>query len=131
LIRNYATSNWVAFLDDDGTLSPDHMHCCESGLQHDESADIVMFRMVARRPVPLLRHAGSVARSKDNVGIRFAARKELFVRKQNEVAFVPDQHEDHDFLKEAQACNATILISDCLACFIRKNPPRSPKGGMA
>jgi hypothetical protein len=126
LIRNYATSNWVAFVDDDDTLSPDYIRYWESGLQHDESADIIIFRMVARRPRPPLRH-GSVA-SKNNVGISFAARKELFVRKQNGVAFVRAGYEDYNFLKEAQACNATILISDCLAYFVRKNPPRSPNG---
>jgi hypothetical protein len=123
MIRNYATAKWVAFVDDDDTLSPDYIKHWETGRQHDQSADVIIFRMEIDRKgiVPPLVH-GSIA-SKNNVGISFAVRKELFVRKQNGIAFVPHRAEDYNFLKLAQTCNATILIStDCVTYFVRQQP---------
>jgi hypothetical protein len=120
MIRDYATSNWVAFVDDDDTLSPDYIQHWESGRQHDKSADIIIFRMEARSVIPPLEY-GSIA-VKKKVGISYAVRKELFVRKQNGVAFVPHHFEDYNFLKQAQTYNAIILISDCVTYFVRKPP---------
>jgi hypothetical protein len=126
IIRKYATSKWVAFVDDDDTLSPDYIEHWETGLQHDQSADVIIFRMEnidkdmgsrGQRILPPLAHR-SIA-SLNNVGISFAVRKELFVRKKNRVAFVPSSGEDYNFLKQAQTCNATILISDCVTYFVR------------
>jgi hypothetical protein len=122
IIRNYATSKWVAFVDDDDTLSPDYIEHWETGRQHEQSADVIIFRMESlKRIIPPLAH-GSIAR-KNSVGISFAVRKELFVRKQNGIAFVPNKAEDYNFLKLAQTCKATILIStDCVTYFVRQRP---------
>jgi cellulose synthase/poly-beta-1,6-N-acetylglucosamine synthase-like glycosyltransferase len=124
MIRNHATAKWVAFVDDDDSLSPDYIKHWETGLQHDESADVIIFRMESRRNLfPPLEH-GSVA-SENHVGISYAVRKELFVRKQNGIAFIPCPTEDYNLLKQGQACNATILISDCVAYFVRRQPNTS------
>jgi glycoprotein-N-acetylgalactosamine 3-beta-galactosyltransferase len=124
IIRNYATAKWVAFVDDDDTLSPDYIEHWETGRQHDQSADVIIFRMVSRgkRILPPLAH-GSTA-SQDNVGISYAVRKDLFVRKQNGIAFVPHTTEEYDYnlLKQGQTCNAPILISDCVTYFERHTP---------
>jgi hypothetical protein len=96
-------------VDDDDTLSPDYIEHWETGRQNDQSADVIIFRMESggKRIIPPLVH-GSIA-SKNNVGISFTVRKELFVRKQNGIAFVPHHTEDYIFLKLAQTCKVTIL----------------------
>jgi hypothetical protein len=125
MIRNHATAKWVAFVDDDDTLSPDYIEHWETGCQHDQSADVIIFRMESKskRILPPLDH-GSTA-SVTNVGISYAVRKELFVRKKNGIAFVPHPGEDYNFLKQGQTCNATILITDCVTYFVRHKPPIS------
>jgi hypothetical protein len=129
IIRNYATAKWVAFVDDDDTLSPNYIEHWETGRQHDQSADVIIFRMEnpdkdmesrGKRILPPLAH-GSIA-SLNNVGISYAVRKELFVRKKNGIAFVPHSKEDYNFLKQGQSCNVTILISDCVTYFVRHTP---------
>ena len=126
IIRHHAAADWVAFIDDDDSLSPSYIELLQEGRQLHEDMDIFIFRMLlgAGRIIPPYRH-GLVA-AINNVGISFAVRKDLFERSNSSILFTPHQQEDYYFLRNAQELNATIKLSCNVTYFIRQ-PPKSVK----
>ena len=149
MMQHYATADWVAFCDDDDTLSPYYIEYWQQALQGSSqpqhqhqnqqiptsSPDILIFRMRDGRPAKQFwyqgilppRQHGPVA-SVAGVGISFAVRRSLVTAssRHNEslLSFVPGQAEDFDFLYQAQEKHhANILITCCVAYYVRSAPP--------
>jgi cellulose synthase/poly-beta-1,6-N-acetylglucosamine synthase-like glycosyltransferase len=125
MIRSsHCQTDWVAFVDDDDTLSKYYLESLLSGQKQDPMADIFIFRMKHWKQgvLPPLRH-GTVAR-KNNVGISFAVRRDLMVRSTPPpVVFTPYSGEDFVFLKRAQSSGARIKITNCIGYHVRAPPP--------
>ena len=127
IIQKHAVSEWVAFVDDDDTLSPYYVEYLNQGIAASTkrdlpSSDIIIFRMQdpQERLFPPLRH-GVVAKMY-SVGISFAVQRNLFVY-DSAYVFVPSFVEDFLFLERAQYEGLQIEISSCVAYFVKQNPP--------
>jgi|UniRef100_A0A7S2UKS9 glycosyltransferase involved in cell wall biosynthesis len=119
MIKNHAIAEWIAFVDDDDTISPYYV---EQLTQHIEAVkndvDIVLFRMQGfpgpKDLVPPLNHTSHHLKVGD-IGISFAVRRKLF---QDGIEFVPHPSEDYS----AYDRGAVVRISTCILYFIRQYP---------
>ena len=127
IIQQFAQSEWVAFVDDDDTVSPFYAEYLMQAIQEQPSANVVVFRMRRRggEILPPPRPEQDIILRLGQVGISFAVRKDLFVRSDNPVVFVPSDTEDFTFLKAAYETNATIVLSNCVGYFVRQAPDES------
>jgi glycosyltransferase involved in cell wall biosynthesis len=130
LVRNYgitfADTEWVAFVDDDDSLSNNYVEILlkESGVY--ALADIIIFRMVNNFGIisPIL--------STDtffvcDVGISFAVKKKLFDEGH---VFIPSNIEDFCYLDEARNKKYNIMISPYVTYFVNKyEQPECPELG--
>ena len=135
IIANAARGEWVAFVDDDDTLSPHYVEWLEDSVMNEEKrgnkrVDVVLFRMKigVRKQMsndtilPPFRH-GNCARN-SWVGISFAVRRDLFTS--NKIAFQtpsdPYMAEDYNFLKTAYKIGLNMQVADCVAYYVRDDP---------
>jgi hypothetical protein len=139
IIASAARGEWVAFVDDDDTLSPHYVEWLEDSVMNEEKrgnkrVDVVLFRMKigVRKEMskdtilPPFRHGNRALNSW--VGISFAVRRDLF--SSNTVAFQtpsePHMAEDYYFLKTAFKIGLNMQIADCVAYFVREDPKVQP-----
>ena len=126
-----AKGEWIAFVDDDDTISPCYVEWLKRGLQklekeykyNDEQImpEVIVFRMylpVLRRDVPFRKGRGKNVIRLNNVGISFAVKSELLVQPENGFAFEPGSGEDYQLLRSISAQGHRIMIADCTAYFV-------------
>lgn len=122
IIKHHARADWVAFVDDDDTLSPYYIELLQEGIRQDKSADIFIFHMEVKDGWIVPPRSHGVVAFQNYVGISFAARRKLFVSNADSLAFSPHRTEDFNFLFSAQTKNAVIKISPEVTYFIRRPP---------
>eukprot|EP00977_Amphora_coffeiformis_P012134 scaffold2992_cov214-Amphora_coffeaeformis.AAC.16 len=153
MMQEHARADWVAFVDDDDTLTPYYIDYLQQGLQQlsssssqqrqhqSSSADILIFRMKLnslqeewyKGILPPLPH-GPVS-SLLTVGISFAVRRSVVSNRTNGAAtpennnelpmmqFEPGKAEDFYFLLKAQQLGARIGQTCCVGYYVRSGPP--------
>lgn len=138
MILDGARGDWVAFVDDDDTISPHYVEWLQNSVmqheqQHNTTVDLVLFRMKFaearkfdnRTIFPPWEHKNRAHNS--HVGISYAVRRHLFTSQR--LAFASHNAEDYNLLKAAfqqhqqQSNSIHMKIADCVAYFVRANPP--------
>jgi len=121
LVRNYgisfATTKWIAFLDDDDIISNDYIETFYKELEENNkiNLDVIIFRMkIGDRIVPKI--------ETDNfylcdVGISFIIKKEIY---NDGIKFVGDGAEDFLYLDNIRQNNYKIMISPYVKYFVRE-----------
>ena len=124
-VRNYgiqhATTEWVAFIDDDDTITRNYVECFLEEMQNN-GCDLILFRMT-----PIIHHEyytelilmpASYAEDfvKNDVGISFAVKKSVF---DSGIVFETGEFEDFVFLEKVRRNNNTIIISPYVLYLIR------------
>lgn len=120
-------SEWVAFVDDDDTISPFYVDALHKELKSQPQADGVLFRMSVNDTATVL---GSriipapyvTSLRLNDVGISFAVRTE--VARQH--PFVPSSREDFDFLRTMTSAGHQLMLSGFIAYFVRQMPSDQP-----
>lgn len=113
IMNHVNTSNqWIAFLDDDDTVSPYYIDSLFLELNNSESnSDCYVFRMRfdpgGEKILPPL---GETNLIQDKVGISFCVKKE-FIKKTG-IKFVNDSREDYKFLMQMKELGASIKVSN-------------------
>ena len=121
LVRNYgisfATTKWIAFLDDDDIISNDYIETFYKELEENNNInlDVIIFRMkLEDRIVPKI--------ETDNfylcdVGISFIIKKEIY---DDGIKFVADGAEDFLYLDNIRQNNYKMMISPYVKYFVRQ-----------
>ena len=120
--RNYAIqiadTNWVAFVDDDDTVSPYYLHCLEMMISRNRSADAVMFRQTC----PVNRYSANpqmivIPNEREilwgNVGVSYAVRTSVA----QQFPFKRSRHEDLLNLVAMEAAGMNIAWSNDIVYF--------------
>jgi len=125
IILDFATSDWVAFVDDDDTLSPYYVEMLAESLANNKNSyDIVLFRMQGfPEPRSMLPPKHLQELGIGDFGISFAVRRSLYQDKG--ILFVPHPSEDYFYVKNAveQRCSTwplklqSLLYSTRFRCF--------------
>lgn len=112
-VRNYIISNldddceWIAFLDDDDTVTEDYVDLFYKELE-SKSFDCCVFRMrLGDRIVP---SPDSNTITLNDVGISFVVNKNFL--KKNNLQFENSDAEDYFFLKKIESLGGNIIISE-------------------
>lgn len=126
IILNFATADWVAFVDDDDSLSPFYVEMLEdsnhnNNLNHN-SYDIILFRMQGfPEPTSVLPPYHLQELGIGDFGISFAVRRSLFQEKS--MLFVPHPSEDYFYVQNAIHQGGAVMgLSTCNLYFIRQGP---------
>ena len=123
-----ADTEWVAFLDDDDTLSPRYVEMLAAELflaagAPDPQPDAVVFRMMIDAGGGVLPPPGAADFFECGVGISFAARRmPVCLGGAEEFRFVPGSTEDFKALDALRRNKAAILMSCRVAYFVRMDP---------
>jgi glycosyltransferase involved in cell wall biosynthesis len=129
-----ARGEWVAFVDDDDTISPYYVEWLEDCLlgekkRDEKRVDLVLFRMrIARKfqpdetILPPFSHKNTARNSW--VGISFAVRRNLFTS--NKLAFTTHNAEDYKLLKAAYDIGINMKIANLVGYFVKTNPEMLP-----
>ena len=118
-VRNYALqfveSNWIAFLDDDDTISNDYVDYFLNQ-KNIFNFDLFIYRMINQdlKIFPSLLSRDLIP---CDVGISFIAKKDIF----NKIKFENSHCEDYDFLNLVKKNNYLILISNTIKYFVKSN----------
>jgi len=107
LVRNYgikfANTEWVAFVDDDDSITPNYMESFLSELWLDP--DVIIFRMTLDdRVCPSIDSTNFFIK---DVGISFAVKTELV----SKFIFIPSIEEDFEFLDKVRLKKYKIVLS--------------------
>jgi glycosyltransferase involved in cell wall biosynthesis len=107
LVRNYgikfANTEWVAFVDDDDSITPSYIESFLSELWLDP--DVIIFRMTLDdRICPSVDSTNFFIK---DVGISFAVKKELV----SKFRFIPSIEEDFEFLDKLRLKKYKIVLS--------------------
>lgn len=125
-VRNYgvqhATTEWVAFVDDDDTITHNYVECFLEELQN-YNFDLIIFRMghVVRNDeygfvVKILPSPDAEDFIKCDVGISFAVKKSVF---DSGIVFETSEFEDFDLLEKVRRNNHKMIISPYVLYMIR------------
>ena len=118
-VRNYALqfveSNWIAFLDDDDTISNDYVDYFLNQ-KNIFNFDLFIYRMINQdlKIFPSLLSRDLIP---CDVGISFIAKKDIFEK----VKFENSHCEDYDFLNLVKKYNYLILISNTIKYFVKSS----------
>lgn len=122
-------TEWVAFVDDDDTISPFYVDALQDEIGRQPHADGVLFRMslndtahvLGARVIP----APYVTSLRLNdVGISFAVRSKVA----RQYPFVASSREDFDFLHVMTHAGHQLSLSGFVAYFVRQVPSELPPG---
>jgi len=111
LVRNYgikfADTEWVAFVDDDDSLSKKYVDILIEESSAYTLADIILFRMEHPEvgPMPYL---STDTFHVQQTGISFAVKKRVFDEGH---VFIPHRAEDYVYLNEARNKNLTYFVN--------------------
>ena len=122
-----AATEWLAFLDDDDTLSPNYVEHLRAELGRSERIDAVIFRMRTnkseRRMHPVLPPAGSADLKEGQVGISFSVRRRpLCFGRERVFRFEAGRTEDFVALDWLRKNGAVIAMSPRVAYFVEMEP---------
>lgn len=117
-VRNYGMkfvkTNWIAFLDDDDSISPNYVEVFNKEILA-YSTDVIIFRM--RRDNDIFPDLDTNDIHKCKVGISFAIKKNIV---NAGLLFSPSQYEDFYYLSLIRSNNYTIMISPYVLYFVRE-----------
>ena len=130
LVRNYgitfADTEWVAFVDDDDSLSTNYVDIFIKESSAYTLADIIIFRMEGC-PGCIIPTLSTETFYYCQVGISFAVKKKIF---DEGYIFIPSIAEDFCYLDEARNKKYNIMISPYVTYFVRNyNKHRCPNLG--
>ena len=115
-VRNYAMkfleTDWMSFVDDDDTVTPDYVHF----LKEAQDNDVVIFRMCYNNG-RILPPPGSTEIIPGLVGISFSVRKTIL--DEHNLRFPNNGSEDYEFLSTLQRSGVKMHISPHIAYRIR------------
>lgn len=125
-VRNYgikhATTEWVAFIDDDDTITLDYVECFLEEMRNN-GCDLIIFRMgqVLKNDgngviVMTLPSPDAEDFIKCDVGISFAVKKSVF---DSGIMFETSEYEDFEFLEKVRRNNHKMIISPYVLYMIR------------
>jgi glycosyltransferase involved in cell wall biosynthesis len=105
--------DWVAFVDDDDTVTPDYINRLLLESSRDESLEVVIFRMLkGKRIIP---KPGINKIVRNDVGISFAVRISVL----EVFRFNPSDTEDFAFLREMEDAGLKMKISEYVTYNVR------------
>jgi hypothetical protein len=108
-----ATTEWIAFVDDDDQVTPDYMFRLQQEIESHPQAEVILFRMLQnQRVLP----CGAGIRSGD-VGISFAMKRSLCDKQGH--WFQASASEDFDLLHRLQRAQINIHISPFITYLVR------------
>jgi glycosyltransferase involved in cell wall biosynthesis len=116
---NFVKTEWVAFLDDDDTISSNYVETFYNEIGEFNDVDTIIFRMSYHDNKDTI-----FPRLDDNnfhmnfVGISFAYKKKIF---DNGIKFIPSNYEDYDILNRIRENNFKMMISPYIRYFVRCN----------
>jgi glycosyltransferase involved in cell wall biosynthesis len=126
LVRNYGikfvNTEWVAFVDDDDSITPNYIESFLSELWLDP--DVIIFRMTLDdRVCPSIDSTNFFIK---NVGISFAVKTELV----SKFIFIPSIEEDFEFLDKVRLKKYKIVLSPYITYTVNKyNSSNNPLMG--
>lgn len=115
---NYADTEWIGFVDDDDTLSPNYVENLIKEINEFGPIDIIIFRMYNQERNNILPMLETDDIYEAQVGISFSVKKKLF---DEGCIFIPSGTEDFSYLKNAIKKNCKIMISPYITYFVRNN----------
>lgn len=120
LVRNIGIQSidflteWIGFVDDDDTLSPDYIKNLQSEIEISHSIEVCIFRMIYENNCVLpAKYDRNLLRGK--VGISFALKYSLA----KQYLFTNNPFEDFLYLKNLQNMGIKILISSYISYYVR------------
>jgi len=121
LVRNYGMAlvktAWIAFLDDDDTLSPKYIETFYKEYELYPNIDVLIFRMkLENRIVPKI---GCNNFELCDVGISFIMKTSIF--QEHDLCFVADGAEDYLYLDKIRTNGYNMMISPYVTYFVRQN----------
>jgi glycosyltransferase involved in cell wall biosynthesis len=129
LVRNegmkYVNTQWIAFLDDDDTISSDYLTKFYEDLDNIgiDQLDVYIYRMAMIdtncNKIRIVPKADSDNFYICDVGISFIIKKEIFDKN---IIFTPDGAEDYLYLNKIREKGYKIWISKYVSYFVRMNP---------
>lgn len=108
-----ADTEWVSFLDDDDTATPDYVQRLEEEIAAHPEADVIHFRQYHIDTAHILPVWPEVEWG--NVGISFAVKTKIA----SENPFIEEKYEDFCFLKRLQAKGYNIYFSKYIVYHVR------------
>jgi glycosyltransferase involved in cell wall biosynthesis len=115
-----ATTEWIAFVDDDDTIASNYVETFYNEIQEFNNMDIIIFRMSYEvnkdHILPSLNESNNFFM--DNVGISFAMKKNIF---DLGYIFIPSNREDYELLERIRDNNYKMMISPYIRYFVRGN----------
>ena len=119
-VRNFAidkvNTEWIAFVDDDDTLSPNYLNYFEEEISLNQDAECIIFRMLDKGFV--LPEDNVKKFAINHVGISFAVKKNLNIK------FEPSSTEDFYYLNSVRDMRKKIILSPHISYFVRCEPKR-------
>lgn len=130
LVRNYGITfvdtEWIAFVDDDDSLSTRYVEIFIAESSAYTLADIIIFRMI-HPELGLMPSLSTDTFFICQVGISFAVKKRVFDEGH---IFIPHRVEDFFYLDEARNKNYNMMISPHVVYFVNKyDQPEYPQLG--
>ena len=111
------TTPWIAFVDDDDTISSDYTEMIYQSSIQNNKIDCIIFRMINNKnyilPEIFCKHI-----KKSKVGISFSCKKEIFHR----ILFKNNYNEDFNLLKRIYLNKYTILVHESISYFVNCLP---------
>jgi glycosyltransferase involved in cell wall biosynthesis len=110
---NFVKTPWIAFLDDDDSISPDYVEKFNEEILNF-STDVIIFRMHFDNNI--MPELDTTDFYKGKVGISFAIKKNIV---DAGFIFSPSKYEDYHYLSLLKSNNYTIMISPYVLYFVR------------
>lgn len=122
-VRNYgiqyATTEWVAFLDDDDSISNDYVDKFFSETKEYSDVEFLLFRMLDEDQLkPSTWSEGTL--KYQEVGISFAVKKTIF---DQGVVFIPSPLEDFTFITKCINNGYVLMLSPFTTYYVRQYEP--------
>jgi glycosyltransferase involved in cell wall biosynthesis len=111
----YVDTEWIAFLDDDDTISSDFVETFYKELEEYPFIDLLIFRMYDFQKQRILPNEETKNFYEGEVGISFVVKKNIFEK----IKFVPSHLEDFTYLNEVRDKKYVMMISPYVKYFVK------------
>lgn len=122
-VRNYAVQHveteWIAFVDDDDTVSNDYVECLFEEAAKNLELDVIVFRMIYKNNM-ILPPLDCTTLILCSVGISFSLKTKIM--KEDNILFIPSNCEDFNLLDRIRENNYKMIIHPCSKYFVRSIP---------
>lgn len=115
---NFVDTEWIGFVDDDDTLSPNYVEQLIKETNQFNTIDIIIFRMFNQENNTILPQLETDNFYEAQVGISFAIKKKIF---DQGCQFIASGTEDYSYLENAKNDGHKIMISPYITYFVRNN----------